>query len=87
MSDTMGQIVLSLEKKDEERLRELAKETNNGKKGAISQTVAEALVELEKKRRQQKALKRLFELANEDQDYGVGRFDRNEIYRGKRFGD
>ena len=79
-------MVLSLSDAGNARLRRLASETNEGKKGALSQTVEEGLISLEKKRRHQQALKRLLELADENKSYGVKKFVRADAYRGKRFG-
>ncbi|MBI5553326.1 MAG: hypothetical protein HY917_01150 [Candidatus Diapherotrites archaeon] len=77
----MKQVVLSLNDESEKRLRRLALQVNEGKKGALSKTVEEALFELEKQRLQRKSLARLMELANQDLMLGVGKFDREEAYR------
>lgn len=77
----MKQVVLSLKEESEARLRKLAQETRGGRKGALSETVEEALMLLEKKMRQKKALKKLEELASEDASYGVKKFERKEAYR------
>ena len=82
----MGQILLSLKTETEQKLRRLAKELKGGKKGALSETVEEALKALEKQVSREHAWKRLKELADEDINWGIGKFDRNEIYSGKRFG-
>lgn len=82
----MKQVVLSLSDEGNARLRRLARETNEGKKGALSQTAEEAFELLEKERRQKKALLKLKELANKNLKLGVGKFVREDAYYGKRFG-
>ena len=79
-------MVLSLSDEGNARLRRLAMETDDGKKGALSQTAEEALKLLEKEREQRKALLRLKELANKNLKLGVGKFVREDAYYGKRFG-
>ena len=63
----------------------LAKETNEGKKGAFSQTVEEALELLEKERQQRKAAATILEFAKQNRKLGIGRFVRADAYRGHRF--
>lgn len=76
----MKQVVLSLSDEGEKRLRRLARETKEGKKGALSETAEEALLLLEKNMEMWKARKRLMEIANENIDFGVGKFDREKAY-------
>lgn len=82
----MKHVMISLEEEYVKKLRTLAKGGKTMKKGAISTTVKEAIDLLEKDRKREEAWKRLKVLMDEDIKWGVGRFDRNEIYRGKRFG-
>ncbi|GEM_PF-6163531 len=77
----MKQVVLSLSEESDERLRRLALTTRSGKKGALSQTVEEALALLEKKLKQKHSLRRLAELANADSKLGVNQFARDDAYR------
>ncbi len=81
----MGQILLSLSEVAENRLRRLAM-MRGGKKGALSQTVEESLRVLEKEMAREYAWQRLKAFADQDIDLGIGKFDRNELYKGKRFG-
>lgn len=74
-------MVLSLSDEGNSRLRRLAMETDNGKKGALSQTVEEGLALLEKEREQRKALVRLKQLANQNFKWGVKKFVREDAYR------
>ncbi len=76
----MRQVVLSLSEESEERLRRLALRTRNGRKGALSQTVEDALLLLEKRLKQGKALERLQEISTQNRALGVGKFDREEAY-------
>ena len=79
--DSMRQVVLSLHETAEDRLRRMAQQQYSGKKGSLSKTVEEALLVLEKQRKQRKALERLLQISREDRILGVGRFERNEAYR------
>lgn len=81
----MGQILLSLSQKGEKRLRYLA-ELKGGKKGSLSETVEQALEVFEREMSREEAWKRARILADANIDLGVGRFDRKELYKGKRFG-
>ena len=80
----MEKILVSLSEKGVERLRKLAKWKGN-KKGAISETVEMALEVLEKEFQREVAWRKLKALADEDIKWGIGKFDRNELYTGKRF--
>ena len=76
----MAQVVLSLSKESEDRLRRLAQITKQGRKGALSDTVEEAIFLLEKKLKQKASLGRLKTLASQDKVFGAGRFKREEAY-------
>jgi hypothetical protein len=82
----MKAILVSLDEKHEKKLRLLAKELNGGKKGALSETVMEAIDTLDRYKERQKAWKRLWELSNENQDWGIGTFKREDAYDDPRFG-
>ncbi len=82
----MKAILVSLDTKHENKLRQLAKELNGGKKGAISETVMEAIDLLDREKKRRVAWKRLWELANEDQKWGIGIFKREDAYGDPRFG-
>ena len=62
----LKQVVLSLKDESEARLRRLAQKTRGGRKGALSETVDEALYLLEKKLKQQSSLVKLKELAGKE---------------------
>lgn len=81
----MGQILLSLKTETEQKLRRLAKELKGGKKGALSETVEEALDLLAKEAKRRMAWKRAWELSDRHQDLGIGTFKREDAYTGKRF--
>lgn len=53
----MGNLLISLDDRREKTLRELAKEMHGGKKGSISETVAEGIDALAKNKRRLRALK------------------------------
>ena len=72
---------MSLKDDSEERLRRLAQQTKGGKKGALSETVEEALYLLDKKLMQKKSLANLKKLVDMDRSFGVGKFEREEAYR------
>ncbi len=76
----MKQVVLSLQDDSEKRLRRLAHELKGGKKGALSKTVEESLILLEKEMKRRAAFKRLMEIANENRVLGIGKFSRDDIY-------
>lgn len=82
----MKQRLLSFSDEGDARLKRLAKETNEGKKGAFSQTVEEALELLEKERRRKRAASFILDFARQNRKLGVGKFVRASIYRGHRFG-
>jgi len=77
----LKQVVLSLSDKGERRLRDLAQKTRQGRKGALSETVEDGLILLEKRLKQKSFLRRLKKLAGEDLVFGVGKFAREEAYR------
>lgn len=81
----MKHILLSLNDRGNARLQRLASEEYEGKKGALSQTVEEALEEFEINKKQRTAIKKLIAFARQDHDLGVGRFERKMAYKGKRF--
>ena len=82
----MKQVVLSITEDSDKRLRKLASEYMDGRKGSLSKTVEDALILLDKRIRQERGIIRLKELANEDINYGVGRFERTQAYKSARLG-
>jgi CRISPR/Cas system-associated protein Csm6 len=76
----MAQVVLSLEEKYDKKLRKLAHELYDGRKGSMSQVVEEGinLVEMENKRKGA-FIKMLSEVKNAKK-LGIGRFKRAEAY-------
>lgn len=80
----MKKVLLSLSKKGVERLHKLAK-LNSENEGSISETVELALLLLEKEFDHDVAWKKLKVFANKDINLGIGKFNRNDAYTGKRF--
>jgi hypothetical protein len=79
----MKQRLISLSEEKDQLLMALAKE-KGGKKGSISATVEEALDLLARESRRQLAWKRLKALADADEDWGIGKISRKEIYDTER---
>lgn len=77
----MGHITISLEKKDEQKLRALAKEKYGGKKGALAKAVAEGIGKLEQEKVRDRAIKKMIEIM--DEGFDMGRIlikHRSELY-------
>jgi len=51
----MGNITISLEKKDEERLRKLARERYESKKGSLSKIVSEGIAKIERESKKERS--------------------------------
>ncbi len=80
----MGNVLLSLGAEDEALLRRLAREKFEGKKGALSEVVSEAVHELARKDARMKSAKSLIEKARRGFDLGLGKRkvyeSRDELY-------
>ncbi len=63
--------MIALNDQDEQLLRQLAKERNNGKKGAISEIVSLAIHEVAKKDHRQQAIERQIATMNKGFDLGL----------------
>ena len=74
----MVQVVLSLEKKYDEKLRKLAREILSGKKGALSEIVERGIDLVEKEARREAAYEKLLDYSKNAKSWGIGTFDRNE---------
>ena len=74
------QVVLSLEDKYDEKLRRLAKDLFDGRKGAMSDVVEKGLDLVEEKTKRSKAHSKLLFLVNNARDLGIGKFDREEAH-------
>ena len=61
-------------------------ELKGGKKGSLSETVEQALEVFEREMSREEAWKQAKVMADANMDWGVGKFDRKELYKGKRFG-
>ncbi len=81
ITETMGQLTISLDKGTEAKLRRLASERHKGKKGSLSKVIGEALEKLEAERERERAMKELFALA--DKGFPMGKLlykHRSELY-------
>jgi len=77
----MGNVTIALEKPDEERMRRLAKQRYNARKGSISKVVAEGLRVLEREDRREKAKARLFGMMAAAKNLGgIAVRQRGELY-------
>jgi hypothetical protein len=76
----MVQIVLSLEKEYDKKLRDIAKKEFGGEKGSLSLVVEKSIDLFEKQLKMEKAREKLLLLAKENKKIGFGKFDRNEVY-------
>jgi hypothetical protein len=76
----MVQIVLSISKEHNKKLRDLAMKEFEGKKGALSAIVEHGIDLADSEEKRQKAHERLLYLARNAKNHGVGKFNRNEIY-------
>ncbi|MBN2066936.1 MAG: hypothetical protein JW744_00530 [Candidatus Diapherotrites archaeon] len=74
------QVVLSLEDKYDEKLRRLAKDLYNGKKGAMSEVVEKGLDLVEEESRRDEAYKKLLRKVRNAGAVGIGKFKREEAY-------
>lgn len=82
----MKHVLISLDEETVKKLRKLATEGKKMKKGAISTTVTEGINLVEKERRRELAWKRLKELFDKDEKWGIGKFNREDAYDDPRFG-
>ncbi|MFH0970214.1 MAG: hypothetical protein V1776_02015 [Candidatus Diapherotrites archaeon] len=80
----MKQRLISLSEEKDKLLMALVKE-RGGKKGSISSTVEEALELLACQNRRELAWKRLWELSDNAKSWGIGKFNRKDVYSGSRF--
>ena len=77
----MGNLTIGLDDKDEARLRRLAKERFEGKKGSISKTISIALDKLEEESKKDRAIKELIEMMDKGFDMGKNLIKhRSELY-------
>lgn len=80
----VGNVLVVLDDEKERLLRELAREKYNGKKGAISATVAEGIEALAKKDKRFKAIENQLALMEKGFDFGLKNkkayTKRSEIY-------
>lgn len=76
----MVQIVLSLEKEYDKKLRKIAKKEFGGQKGSLSLAVERSIDLLEKEIKMQRAREKLLNLSKENNEIGIGKFNRNEVY-------
>lgn len=76
----MVQIVLSLEREIEQELREIAQRLYQGKKGALSKVVEQALRLLHRELERKQAYAKLLHEAEHAQKLGIGKFKREELY-------
>jgi Arc/MetJ-type ribon-helix-helix transcriptional regulator len=76
----MVQVVLSLDKEYDKKLRKLAKMLYGGRKGSMSEVVEMSLEVLEKKIKRDKAYKELLRLAENAKALGIGKFRREDAY-------
>lgn len=74
------QVVLSLEDKYDEKLRRLAKDLFQGRKGAMSDVVEKGLDLVEEESRRGKAHAKLLFLVDNARDVGIGKFNREEAH-------
>ncbi len=77
----MGTITLSLEKKDELKLRMLAQEKYMGKKGSLSKIISEGLNKLEENSSRERAVNNLIQRMNKGFNLGKIKIKhRSELY-------
>jgi len=80
----MGNVIVSLDDKDEQLLRNIAKEKYSGKKGSLSRVVAEGVHELANKEKKLKVARHQIRLMKSGFNLGLRNkkaFDkRSEIY-------
>lgn len=81
----MKHVLVSLDEETVKKLRKLAMDGKQMKRGAISTTVKEGIELVEKERKRQKAWERLFELSKNAPKWGIKSFKREDAYSGKRF--
>lgn len=66
----MGNLTMSFEKEDEERIRRLAKEKYGGRKGSLSRVVNEGMSHLEEESRKERARQSLLRKLEKGFDMG-----------------
>jgi len=76
----MVQIVLSLEKEYNKKLRDIAKKEFGGERGSLSLAVEKGIDLLEKQVKMENAREKLLLLAKENKKIGIGKFNRDELY-------
>ncbi|MCX6803727.1 MAG: hypothetical protein NTY48_04110 [Candidatus Diapherotrites archaeon] len=76
----MVQIVLSISKEHNKKLRDLAMNEFASKKGALSAIVEKGIDLADEEIKREAAHKRLIWLARNKAGEGDGKFDRNEVY-------
>jgi len=74
------QVVLSLEDKYDEKLRRLAKDLFDGRKGAMSDVVEKGLDLVEEESKRDKAYTKLLKKVRNARAVGIGTFKREEAY-------
>lgn len=77
----MGHVTVSLEKKDEEKLRSMAASKYKNKKGSMARVISESLALLEKKSKMERARVRQFKWM--DKGFKMGKImvkSREELY-------
>jgi hypothetical protein len=74
------QIVLSLEKEYNKKLRDIAQKEFGGERGSLSMAVEKGIDLLEKQINMKKAREKLLLLSKENKKLGLGKFNRDEIY-------
>ena len=77
----MGNITVSLEEEDEHKLRRLAQEKYQGKKGSLAKVISEGLGRMEAESKREQALKKLFARMEKGYALGIKRIKhRSELY-------
>ncbi len=76
----MVQIVLSLEAEYDKKLRRMASEMYNNKKGAMSEIVEHGLDLFEKESKRNAAYLKLLALSKQNLKFGVKNFKREDAY-------
>ena len=74
------QVVLSLGDEYNRKLRRLAKDLFDGRKGAMSDVVEKGIDLVEEESRRSKAHSKLLSLVNNARDIGIGKFNREDAY-------
>ena len=83
----MGNLTLSFEKEDEERLRRLAKDKYGGRKGSLSKVVSDGLSKLEEESKKERSRRELIDLMRKGIEMGKIKIKRRgELYDRKIFG-